>query len=102
MKRGEVWWAHVDKRRPVVLISRDEAYSVRALVLVAPVTRTTRGFAAEVKVGRAEGLPKPCVVNCDSLVTLPKVDLIERAGVLSAAKIRELDDALRFVLGLDG
>jgi len=102
LKRGEVWWAHVDKRRPVVLISRDEAYSVRALVLVAPVTRTTRGFAAEVKVGRAEGLPKPCVVNCDSLVTLPKVDLIERAGVLSAAKIRELDDALRFVLGLDG
>ena len=75
---------------------------MRALVLVAPVTRTTRGFAAEVKVGRAEGLPKPCVVNCDSLVTLPKVDLIERAGVLSAAKIRELDDALRFVLGLDG
>ena len=25
MKRGEVWWAHVDKRRPVVLVSREEA-----------------------------------------------------------------------------
>jgi len=84
------------------LISRDEAYSVRALVLVALVTRTTRGFAAEVRVGRAEGLPKACVVNCDSIVTLPKMDLIERAGSLSAAKIRELDDALRFVLGVDG
>ena len=102
MKRGEVWWANVDKRRPIVLISRKEAYAVRALLLVAPVTRTTRGFAAEVKVGRAEGLPAACVINCDSLVTLPKVDLIERAGTLSAAKIRELDDALRFVLGLEG
>jgi len=31
MKRGEVWWARVDKRRPVVLLSRDEAYAVRKL-----------------------------------------------------------------------
>lgn len=101
MKRGEVWWANVDKRRPVVLISRDEAYAVRALVLVAPITGTTRGFAAEVKVGRQEGLPRPCVINCDSIVTIPKADLIERAGALSSGKLRALEDALRFVLGLD-
>lgn len=101
MKRGEVWWARVDERRPVVLVSRPEAYDVRALVIVAPVTTTIRGFSLEVRVGRAEGLPKTAVVNGDWLVTLPKSDLLERAGKLSASKLAQLDDALRFALGLD-
>jgi mRNA interferase MazF len=101
MKRGEVWWARVDKRRPVVLVSRDEAYDVRALVIVAPASTTIRGYAVEVKLGKRQGLPRDCVVNCDWLVTLPKADLLERAGALSGAKLRELDDALRFALGLE-
>jgi mRNA interferase MazF len=101
MRRGEVWWAQVDKRRPVVLVSREEAYDVRALVIAAPVTTTVRGFSVEVKLGRREGLARECVVNCDWLVTLAKTDLLERAGTLSAAKLRQLDAALRFALGLD-
>ena len=101
MRRGEVWWAKVDKRRPVVLVSREEAYAVRSLVIAAPTTTTIRGYAVEVRVGRREGLPRECVVNCDWLVTLPKEDLIERAGTLSSAKLRQLDDALRFALGLE-
>jgi mRNA interferase MazF len=55
VRRGEVWWARLDKRRPVVLVSRDEAYDVRALVIVAPATTTVRGYAVEVKLGRHEG-----------------------------------------------
>ena len=101
MRRGEVWWATVDKRRPVILLSRDEAYGVRAMVIVAPISTTVRGFAVEVRVGRAEGLPRRGVVNCDWLVTLPKADLHKRAGILSAPKLAQLDDALRFALGLD-
>jgi mRNA interferase MazF len=101
MKRGEVWWAIVDKRRPVVLLSRQEAYAVRALVIVAPVTTTIRGFSVEVRVGRKEGLPRAAVVNCDWLVTLPKADLLDRAGSLSSAKMAQLDSALKFALGLE-
>jgi mRNA interferase MazF len=101
MKRGEIWWAHVDKDRPVVLLSRDEAYELRAMVIVAPASTTVRGFSLEVKIGRREGVPRDSVINCDWLVTIPKADLIERAGSLSAAKMRQLDDALRFALGLD-
>lgn len=100
MRRGEIWWAKLDKRRPVVLVSRDEAYVVRALVIVAPVSTTVRGLAVEVKVGRTEGLPRGGVVNCDWLVTVPKDDLLERAGSLTAARLHQLDDALRFALGL--
>jgi mRNA interferase MazF len=102
MRRGEVWWAHIDKRRPVVLVSRQEAYAVRAMVIVAPVSTTIRGFSVEVRVGRKEGLPRAAVVNCDWLVTLPKTDLIERAGSLSRAKMAQLDSALKFALDLDG
>lgn len=102
MRRGEIWWANVDKRRPVVLVSRSEAYGVRALVIVAPASTTIRGYAVEVKLGKREGMARDCVVNCDWLVTLPKADLVERVGSLSTAKLRELDDALRFALGLDG
>lgn len=101
MKRGELWWATVDKRRPVVLISREEAYDIRAAVIVAAVSTTIRGFATEVRLGKSEGLAKPCVVNCDWLVTLGKPRLVERIGVLSASKLRQLDEALRFSLGLD-
>ena len=101
MRRGEVWWARLDERRPVVLVSRNEAYAIRALVIAAPVSTTIRGFAVEVRVGKSEGLPRAGVVNCDWLVTLPKVDLIARAGTLSKAKCSLLDEALRFALGLD-
>jgi mRNA interferase MazF len=101
MRRGEVWWAKLDKRRPVVLLSRNEAYDVRALVIAAPVSTTVRGFAVEVRVGKKEGLPRAGVVNCDWLVTVPKTNLLERAGVLDAHKVDQLDGALRFALGLD-
>ena len=85
---------------PRVLLSRDEAYSVRAMVIAAPATTTVRGFSLEIKLGRKEGLSRACVVNCDWLVTVPKADLLERAGNLSAGKLRQIDDALRFSLGL--
>ena len=101
MKRGEIWWARVDKPRPVCLVSRDEAYDVRALVITAPVSTTVRGYAVEVKVGRREGLSKTSVINCDWLVTLPKACLERRLGGLSAAKLEQLDSSLRFALGLE-
>ena len=101
MKRGELWWASLDKRRPVVLLSRDEAYAVRALVTVAPVSTRIRGFAAEVRLGRREGLSKACVANLDAVVTIPQRALLERIRSLSTHKIEEINEALRFTLGLD-
>lgn len=100
MRRGEVWWARLDKRRPVVLVSRNEAYEVRALVIAAAVSTTIRGYSVEVKLGKGEGLTRASVVNCDWLVTIPKADLLERAGILSSAKLELLDRALQFALGL--
>jgi mRNA interferase MazF len=103
MRRGEVWWARLPEptgRRPVVLVSRDSAYAVRASVTVVEVSTTVRGIASEVPLGKRDGLPKPCVANTDSLVTIPKSWLDERIGALGAEKSAALDTALRFSLAL--
>lgn len=103
MRRGEVWWARLPApagRRPVVLLARDDAYPVRALVTVAPVTTRSRGIPVEVPLGQAEGLPKDCVANVDSVTTIAKSCLESRAGALATARIAALDRALKFALGL--
>jgi mRNA interferase MazF len=103
MQRGEVWWAELPLplgRRPVVLLSRDEAYSVRNAVTVAEVTSTIRGIPVEVELGLEEGLPKKCVVNLDTIVTIRKDLLIERIALLPGEKIDKIDSAIKFALSL--
>jgi mRNA interferase MazF len=97
VKRGEVWWANLPApagRRPVLLLSRNAAYTVRSLVTVAPITRTVRGIPAEVPLGPADGLPQPCVVNCDSITTIPKDLLAERIVLLRPARLGAINAAV--------
>ena len=103
MKRGEIWWAELPRpagRRPVILLSRDEAYEVRRLVTVAPVTTRVRGIPVEVPLGPKDGMPRDCVANLDTVTTIPKDALRERLMVLSRPKMAAVDAALRFALGL--
>ena len=100
-EHGEIWWAAADKRRPVLIVSRDDTRGARTLTTVASITRTARGLASEVEIDQREGLPVPCVANCDALTTIAKARLIRRVGRLSEVKLMELDDALRFALQLD-
>lgn len=103
MRRGEVWWAELGPpagRRPVVLLSRDEAYAIRSLVTIAPVTTRQRGIPVEVALGPEEGLPRACVANLDSVTTIRKASLHERIAYLPLVKRLAIDAALRFALGL--
>src|SRR5687767_10480994 len=104
MRRGEIWWAEFTPpvgRRPVILLSCDEAYALRELVTIAPVTTRIRGIPVEVPLGRGEGLPRRCVANLDTITTIPKRSLVVRVSLLPAAKVAALDDALKFALGID-
>ncbi len=103
MRRGEVWWARLPDpagKRPVILVSRDAAYSVRSSCTVMEVSTRIRGIASEVVLGARDGLPKRCVANADNLVTVPKTWLVERITLLRPDKLEALDEALRFSLGL--
>ncbi|MEI6186503.1 MAG: type II toxin-antitoxin system PemK/MazF family toxin [Dehalococcoidia bacterium] len=104
MRRGEIWWAEMELpagRRPVILLSRDEAYNVRSLVIVAPVTTRARNIAAEVPLSAENGMPQDCVVNLDVITTIPKDCLRSCIAILSPKKLREVEGAMRFALGLE-
>jgi mRNA interferase MazF len=103
MRKGEVWWAELPLpigRRPVVLLSRDEAYAVRNAVTVAEVTSTIRGIPVEVELAPEDGLPKKCVVNLDTIVTIRKDLLIERIAILRDEKIEQINSAIKFALSI--
>ena len=101
MHRSEVWWAELPQpigRRPVLLLSRDAAYSVRTSVTVAIITRTIRNIPVEVLLGQEDGMPTDCVVNLDDILTLPKSRLTERIPTLSPEKMTAVAKAIVFAL----
>lgn len=103
MKKGEVWWADLPMpvgKRPVVLLSRDEAYAVRNAITVAEITSTIRGIPVEVKLGPEDGLPKKCVANLDTILTVRKSLLIERIAMLKPDKIEQINSAIKFALDI--
>ena len=103
MKRSEVWWADLPLpvgRRPVLLLSRDRAYQVRTSVTVAEITRTIRQIPVEVELTQADGMPKKCAVNLDTIFTIPKVLLQTRITTLSHAKMLLVEKAIKFALNI--
>lgn len=103
MRKGEVWWANLPSpigKRPVVLLSRDEAYSVRNAVTVAEVTSTIRNIPVEVNLGTGDGLPKKCVINLDTIITIRKELLTEKITDLTPEKANKVNKAIKFALDL--
>ena len=104
MRRGEIWWADLPApagRRPVLLLSRDEAYTVRDFVIMSPLTTRSRGLRTEVNLGPEDGLPRRSVANLDVIITASKRRLQEPIASLSREKLRAVEVAIRFALGLD-
>jgi len=102
MTQYEIWWADLPKpvgRRPVLLLSRGDAYNFLNKYVAAEITTTIRKIPIEVPLGAREGLPKPCVVNCDNLRTISRHNLTERIGLLPAAKVQDVKRAVGYALG---
>jgi mRNA interferase MazF len=103
MNRGEVWWAQLPPligRRPVLLLSRDTMDPGRGEITVAYLTSTIRHRSVEVPLTPADGLPITCVVNLDSINTIPKRALGRLICALSAAKMAEVKTAIVEALDL--
>lgn len=84
LAQGQVWWADVDKVRPVVVLTRARVAPLLRRVLVAPVTTTVRGIATEVPLGAREGVRDGSVANLDNIQLLPVDCLLRQAGVVAA------------------
>jgi mRNA interferase MazF len=103
MKRGEVRWykfKHPDKKRPVVILTRNSILEYLGEVTIAPVTSTIRDIPSEVLLSRLDGMQKNCAINCDHIQTVSKSNIGSLITSLSKEKLREVRDAIDFALNL--
>ena len=104
MNRGDICWYNFkapDKRRPVLIVTRDSAIGVLNSVTVAPITSTIRSIPTEVVLTKDDGLPNTCAANFDNLQTVPKSNIGDRIARLTARKMQEAGAAVSFALGLN-
>jgi mRNA interferase MazF len=104
VNRGEVRWYAFrppDKRRPVLILTRNSAINVLTSITVAPITSTIRHIPTEVVLTPGEdGVLMQSVVNLDNILTIPKAKLGGLVTVLSPQKMTAVERAIRFALGL--
>ncbi len=81
-RRGDVWFADVpgDKRRPVLVLTRDPMGRILQSVICAPITSMIRGIGTEVPLGHEAGLTHPSVANFDNTFLLARRRLVRRLG----------------------
>jgi len=104
VQRGDICWYTFkapDKKRPVLILSRDSAIAVLNSVTVAPITSTIRSIPTEVVLTPEDGLPDTCAANFDNLQTIPKSNIGDRISHLTTRKMKEAALAVSFALGFD-
>jgi mRNA interferase MazF len=102
IRRGEVRlcvFAPPDKRRPVLVLTRESSISHLATVTVAPITSTVRGVASEVLLNVDDGMKGPCAVNLHNAVTISQQRLGRLVATLTHDRMEAVCAALRFALG---
>jgi mRNA interferase MazF len=102
MKRGEIRWyvfARPDKKRPVLILTRDSALEFLGEVTVAPITSTIRNIPSEVLLTNADGMSRDCAVNLDHVQTVSKGKIGSLITTLSTVKMEQVRSSLVFALG---
>lgn len=97
-RRGRLYWANVDKRRPVLVISIDARNARATDVLVIPCTTNLREAPTHVRLHRGEGgVPASSMLKCEQITTLPIAD-VENDPLGDALSARRLGEVERGVL----
>jgi len=102
--RGDIWtyeFPRLDKRRPVLVLSRPEAIAVLHTVMVAPITSTIRGLPSEVIGGTTEGLKHNSAVNLDHMRTIEQARVSRYIGRVGSEKMRAVCRAIAVATGCD-
>ena len=103
MERGEVRWAFFappDKARPVVILTRTSAIGYLNSVTVAPISSSIRPVPSQVILTIDDGLLTDSAVNLHNIQTLPKKNVGLYITTLSPERMREVELAIRFALGI--
>ena len=103
MRHGEIRWykfAKPDKKRPVLILTRDSVLEYLGEVTVAPITTTIRSIPSEVFLSSADGMLRDCAVNCDHLQTVSKSKIGSLITSLTLAKMAAVGRAIRFALDI--
>ncbi len=103
LRRGEVRWykfQQPDKKRPVVILTRDSALDFLGEVTIAPITSTIRDMPSEVLLTTGDGMARDCAVNLDHVQTVPKGKIGSLLTTLSREKLHRVGEALSFALEL--
>ncbi len=104
MKHGEIRWykfSAPDKKRPVLILTRNSVIEYLGEVTIAPVTTTVRDIPSEVFLSTVDGMPRECAVNCDHLQTVSKAKIGSLITSLSSKKMTEVGQAISFALDID-
>jgi mRNA interferase MazF len=104
VNRGDVCWYNFktpDKKRPVLVLTRDSAILVLNSVTIAPITSTIRSIPTELVLTEEDGLPHTCAANFDNLQTVPKGQIGDRITRLSRRRMQEAAAAVSFALALN-
>jgi mRNA interferase MazF len=102
--RGEIRWyrfAQPDKRRPVLVLTRDSALTYLNELTVAPITSTVRDIPTEVLLTTEDGLPRTCAANLDHLQTVTRDRIGALIATLRPSRMAEVREALLFALGFE-
>jgi mRNA interferase MazF len=104
MRRGEIRWytfAQPNKRRPVLLLTRDTVIGSLNELIVVPATRTIRGISTEVILTPDDGMPVACALNFDHVALAQRSRLAAVIGTLPAARWPEVERALLIACGFE-
>jgi mRNA interferase MazF len=103
MKRSEIRWYKFnapDKKRPVLILTRDSILEYLGEVTVAPITSTVRDIPSEVYLSKQDGMIKDCAINFDHIQTVSKGKIGSLISTLPEDKLEQVRAAIQFALNL--
>ncbi|MBK8269215.1 MAG: type II toxin-antitoxin system PemK/MazF family toxin [Planctomycetes bacterium] len=103
MKHGDIRWygfPKPDKRRPVMILTRDSAISYLNEITIAPITTTIRDIPTEVLLTQADGMPRDCAISFDHIQTVQKRKIGGLITALNPRRFVEVSRAISFALQL--
>ena len=103
MKRGEIRWYKFkapDKKRPVLILTRDSILAYLGEVTVAPIISTVRDIPSEVFLSKQDGMTQDCAINLDHIQTVSKGRIGSLITTLSEDKLEHVRAAVQFALNL--